>query len=212
MALDALQNNATSLTETKGTTSAVRISYPPALLDAFRSLFRAGRTYDFMLHYNTTIASVGGGVLQGYLAWNATSGYGEWTALAALFDEVKLMSSHLSWTTAFGPTSTAIVVQISLAPDFATNGVTPSFTPVTRLAESIEFSIDKPGVAGASTRLKTARCPPGRLYASTASPISSTLDCGCNGQWSFASNIVTTASINIAFAVMRNVMRFRCRA
>jgi len=207
-----LNSQIVSTTEEKGSITAVRYTYPPSLLTAFRGLFSAQSGYKFMLHSSSTQASIGGGVFLGYLAWTP-SAFSEWSALSALFDECKLLSSHVTWTTAFGPTSTAIICQVSLAPDFITNGSSPSgFTAVDRLAGSTEFAVHTPGAGGASTLRRRAVVPKSRVYASTASPTSSTVDCGCNGQWSFASNIVTTASINIAFVVLRNVIRFRCRA
>lgn len=213
MAINALRNSQVVVTEEKGARCEVRTSYPSELLLAFRAMFGAGKVYRFMLHSSNTLASSAGGVVGANFAWSpALSSFGEWTALAALFDEVRLNSSHLTWTTAFGPTSTAIIAQISLAPDFVNNGVTSTFTPITRLAQSIEFSIDKPGPAGASTLHRSARVPRGRLWAMTASTTSTTSDIGCNGQWSWASNIVTTVSINYAFIVVRNIVSLRCRA
>jgi len=165
-----------------------------------------------MLHNSSTQASVGGGVFLGYLAWGPSS-FNEWTALSALFDETRLLTSYCTWTTAFGPTSSAIIVQVCLAPDFVTNGSAPSgFTAVNRLAESEEFAVHTPGPNGSSTLHKLAHVPSRRIYAPTSAPTSSTIDCGWNGQFSFASNIVTTASINIAFVTLRNIARFRCRA
>jgi len=211
-AIDSLQNNKVlRSTEAKGAVT-IDVSYPPELVKGLRAMFPAGRKYEFLLHFNSTLASIGGGVFTGYLAWNATSSYGEWTALAALFDECKLEQAHLTWTTAFGAASTGIIVQVSLAPDFVTNGVTPTFTPVTRLAESAEFGVEVPGPKGAATMTRVATVPKLRQWALTASPTSSSLDCGMNGQWSYASNIVTTATINVAFVVMRNTARFRNRA
>lgn len=211
MAINALRNSQTISTETKGSISDVRISYPPELVAGFRSLFGAGKTYDFMLHTSSTQAATGGGVIAGYAAWTP-SAFAEWSALAALFDETRLVSAAISWTTSFGPTSTAIICQIVLAPDFVVSGSASTFTPITRLAHSREFAIHTPGPGGASTLHAKVRVPRGRVYAIITSPTSSTVDCGWNGQWSFASNIVTTPSINYAFLVLRNIGRFRCRA
>lgn len=211
MAITALQSARVVTTETKGALSEVRFSYPPELLNALKGAFRAGRCYSFQLTASSTQAASGGGVVGGFLSWEAAA-YSEWSALSALFDECRLRSSRLTWSTSFGPTSTAIVCQIALAPNFRLLGSTQTFTPVARLAESVEFTIDRPGRYGESTLRKSCRVPRGRLWAYTSSPTSSTLDCGLNGQWSFASNIVTTPSINIAFTVMKNVVQFRCRA
>jgi len=211
MAITALQGAKIITTETKGALAEVRFSYPPELLQALRGMFGAGRVYSFQLTASSTQAASGGGVISGYFSWDSGN-YSEWSALSALFDECRLRSSRLLWSTSYGPTSSAIIVQIALAPNFRLSGTSQTFTPVIRLAESTEFTIDKPGRYGESTLRKSVRMPRGRLWAFTTSTTSSTLDCGLNGQWSFASNIVTTPSINIAFLVQKNVVQFRCRA
>lgn len=211
MAVTALNGARIVTTETKGALAEVRFSYPPELLQALRGMFGAGRIYAFQLSVSSTQAASGGGVVGGYLGWDGAF-YSEWSALSALFDECRLRSSQLTWSTSYGPTSSAIICQIALAPNFRLTGTVQTFTPIVRLAESIEFTIDKPGRYGESTLRRKCRVPRGRLWAYTSSTTSSTLDCGMNGQWSFASNIVTTPSINICFTVMKNVVQFRCRA
>jgi len=211
MAVNALRNSQIVRTETKGLTSDVQVSYPVELLAAFRSLFGAGRGYDFQLHLSGTQASTGGGVVQGYHA-TTLSAFAEGSALAALFDECRSLRSMLTWTTAFGQTSSAIAVQIALAFDMISTGATTTFTPILRLAGSTEFAIGVPGRGGSYTGHHSRSITRGRLYGMTASPYSSTADVGMNGAWVWASNIVTTVSINYAFTTLRAIVRFRCRA
>jgi hypothetical protein len=213
-AILALENNRIPSVETKGSFTTVSFTYPPELLRGMRGLFPATKNYDFMIHSSATVASTSGGVINGLFAWNPSVGsYSEWSALAALFDEVRLLSSHLTWTTAFGPTSSAIVTQVSLAPDFDSNGSAPSgFTAVSRLAESVEFSVASNLNSTGSSTLKKLVHVPRRPYARTAVAGTSDPPSGCLGQWSWASAIVTTPSINYAFLVVRNIVRLRNRA
>jgi hypothetical protein len=178
-----------------------------------RGLFRAGKTYDFLLHANGTIATAAiTGTFTGNSAnWSpAVTSFSEWTALAALFDEVVLRSSHFAVTSAFGPTSTSIIIQVVIAPDIDT--VNPStFTPIQRIAESEVFHCyNMSTTPGRFTKVHRIR---GRPYATTAIPAgASGTPSGCLGQWVFAQNIAGTPSINYFFYTMENVVRLRNRA
>jgi hypothetical protein len=214
MAVSALTNARTTTTvETKGGHNLVEYTYPAELLTAMKSMFPASKTYRFEVHSSATVAATAGGVIAGSFAWSPGVGsYAEYPALQALFDEVRILRSHLTWTSAFGPTSTAIVAQIALAPDVLNNGVSPSsFTPVMRLAESKFFNIAVPGDGGSYSFTKVHHLKD-RVYSSTASPNPQSPVAGCTGQWSWASNIVTTPSINYAFLVVANTLQFRARA
>ncbi len=214
-AVTALELNAIrKMTESK-TGMVTEVTYPPEILRVARGLFPAGRTYDFQLHASGTIASTAGGVVNTRISWDpSVVSYTEWSALAALFDEVVFMGSQIDITSAYGPTSTAIVVQYQIAPDRdGISGASPSYTTVQRLAESEPFhSYTMAGKPGVFT--KVHRMPYGtRPYATTAVPGgASGSPAGALGQFSIASNIVTTPSINVLFWSLKTLLRFRNRA
>jgi hypothetical protein len=213
-----MNNRVPVVTESKAGTSLVSYSFPSELLSSLKGLFPPARPYDFLIHSSATQTSTGGGIVNGAYTWNpSTSSFAEWTALAALFDEVVLVSAQMTWTTAFGPTSSGIVAQVSVAPDFVSDATPPSgFTAVTRLAGSSEFNISTGLGSGGSTTIRfSTKLPRDRPYAATSTPsppVTSGPPAGCRGQWSWASNIVTTPSINYAFQVLRNHVRLRMRA
>ncbi len=199
----------------KGEHSFTRVSYPKELVAAARGLFKANKVYPFEIHAASNLASNGAGSVNQTVSWSpSTTTFAEWTALAALFDEVKLTKAHIDITSAFGPSSTAIVIQMIIAPDFTTaSGSTPSYTTVQRLAESEVFHCAWMGGPGAPGRLsKTARVP-SRDWATTAAPTgASGMISGCLGHWAFASNIAGTVSINYIFVALRTLVHLRLRA
>lgn len=206
-------NSRVITTEEKGGLSSVNYTYPATLVGILRSAFPATRSYDFQMHLSTAIGTSGGGALLSYVPWSplATT-YVEWSALSALFDEVKLISSHMTWTSVAA--STTIPCQITLAPDYVVNGSVPSsFTTVMRLAESAEFSSHLGASAGGSTTIhRLAKPPRSRPYATTATPATTAPPAGLVGQWSFATSNASTASVAMGQVVLRNVVRLRMRA
>lgn len=213
MALSGLRNNAVMTTETKGSSSAVQITYPAELVAAFRSLFPARKTYDFQLHSSSILAASAVGVVSGIASWNPTvSSFSEWTALAALFDECKLVEAHLTWSSMLAPTAVYLQSMVSLGPDPAGFLTSPTFTTALRLAESGEFQMGLPGKGGEATLHRVHRVPPYRVYALTSNPVSNLVDCGMNGLWAFASATATTNSLIYAYTTQRLWVRFRQRA
>jgi len=223
-AVKALQNNEIKTTvETKsavkgmphGDAPQVMISYPPEILTALRGMFPASKTYVFEIHAAATLASIGGGVFNTTISWSpAVTSFAEWSALSALFDEVVLHSTTLDVNSAFGPTSSAIAVQIAIAPDeTTTSGSTPSFTAVQRLAESEFIHVAWLGHSSSPGAWRKTHRVTSRPYATTAVPAgASGTPSGCLGHWAFASNIVTTPSINLLFVALSQRVRLRCRA
>jgi len=191
------------------------VLYPPELLKGMRGMFPASKIYSFEIHASNVLATVGGGVFTNgdSMSWNpGTVTYGEWSALAALFDEVVLQKATVYINSAFGPTSSAIVFQAVIAPDLDnSSGSTPAYATVQRLSESeylhpYEMGV-KPGIFIKVHKVKN------RPYALTSAPTgASGTPSGLLGGWKIASNIVGTPSINYMFAAMKNVVRLRNRA
>lgn len=193
-------------------TGEVKCDFPRELLAMGQSLFPAGRTYDFEIHAAGNIASSGAGALAGQIDWNpGVTTFSEWSALAALFNEVKIVRSQLDITSAFGPSSTAIAVQIMLAPN-PNASTAATYTPVQRLPESEPFHCAWVGKTGTGLLTRKHTIPSGRLYAVTSSPAVQSPPSGCWGVWNYASNIAGTVSINYFFYAMKNVVRLRNRA
>lgn len=215
MALASLENSRITRTETKDTFTSVKFSYPQELLSVFRGLFGGGRSYRFMIHSSSPQAATVAGAVLGAYSWNpATTTFSEWSALSALFDEVRLISSHLVWTSMYNPAvTTNIVAQVTIAPDYVNDGVAPTgFTAVNRLAGSKEFSIAVNVNGGGSSTIKFSARTLNRLYASTATPSTSSPPAGCRGQWSWATTNAITNSQIYAQTAVRNIVSLRARA
>lgn len=187
-----------------------------AVLEAralMRSFFPAGKTYRFRMSATFAMTTNGSGVILGFQSFSpSVSSFNEWTALSALFDEVRGITNQLTMVSSFGGTSTAIVLPIALAPDFRTINTTPSSaTAVNRLAES---DIIVGGLLTANRpRKKIVRYPSGVGWASVDTPAVASPPAGLIGQWSFAGQIIAgTVSITYMYCFMDNLVQFRCRA
>lgn len=210
--LDVVHGLMNSRTLRVSETGDVKETFPKELVTMGQSLFPAGKTYDFEIHAAANIASSGAGAINGAIDWNpGVSSFSEWNALSALFNECKLVRSQLDITSAFGPASTAIVVQVMLAPN-PNASTTGGYTPVQRLAESEPFHCVWVSKNGTGLLTRKFELPKGRLYAVTSSPAIASPPSGLWGVWSFASNIAGTVSTNYFFYAMKNVVRFRNRA
>jgi len=190
------------------------VSFDASVLGVARGLFPSGKRYNFELHAYTGVQANGSGVFNTRLSWDASvTSFAEFSALSALFDEVKVRRAQVDITSSFGPTSTAIIVMCCIAPDRdGTSGATPNFTAVQRLAESEYFHCylmaGKPGVF-----TKVHMIDQDRPWAAVATPGgASGTPSGTIGQFSLASNIATTPSITILFASIKAVYVFRNRA
>jgi hypothetical protein len=214
-AITALNCNADFVMDSK-TGFLKSTTYPPEILATMRGMFASRRVYLFQMHASQTLATIGGGVFNTKVDWSpSVSSFAEWTALSALFDEVVLRKSTLKITSAFGPTSTAIIFQVAVAPDpSGISGTTPTYTPVLRLAESEVIHPYNLGSSKTGSWLKATNIPKSRPWALTSSPTgaSGQGENGCFGQWSLASNIVGTATTNYFFAALYNVVALRSRA
>lgn len=190
------------------------VGFDAQVLGVARGLFPTGKRYNFELHAYTGVQANGSGVFNTRLSWDASvTTFAEFSALSALFDEVKARRCQVDITSSFGPTSTSIIVMCCIAPDNeGTSGATPAFTVVQRLAESEYFHCylmaGKPGVF---TKVHTI--DPDRPWAPVATPGgASGTPSGTIGQFSLASNIATTAGITVLFASIKVVYVFRNRA
>jgi len=102
-ALSLLENNKISkLTEGK----EVTVTYPETMVAMAKSLFSSGKVYDFECHANLIISTSGAGAVTSSYGV-ALSITGEGSALASLFDEVKLVKAELIITGLIDPAQAA---------------------------------------------------------------------------------------------------------
>jgi len=217
-AIHALRNNEKKcVSEVKtrdGILMDVKTSYPPELVAAFRGLFGAGREYDFQMHYVATQTSDGGGGLLGSTTINpAVTSFGEWSALSALFDECKAMSSKIQFLTLNGSATTggALADMVMAFDEQAITSSAPaSVLAVYRLAEARTWVMDK-GDAG-SGRHTQSRTMTSRDWCSTATPATVSPIGGMAGRWSFGNSGLFAVSTAVATVFLTVVARFRNRA
>jgi len=210
-AILALMNTSVkSWDENKGV-SSMTTEFDNDVLTTMRGMFPSNKTYRFQVHTNSTISSSGAGVVQVASPANpAVVTYAEWSALAALFDECKLIRSQLGLTSSSLVASKAIPLWIAF--DHVTStAVGTGFGNVQRLAGS--KCINSLWMNGGGGRhIQSTSIAGTRLYASTASTTSTSSDIGLNGQWDISGQDNTTNSVVVAYGDVCNVISFRNRA
>jgi len=210
-AIQSLYNNSTKLvSETKLGTS-VKIVFNPEVLTTLRGLFPSTRSYMFQIHTSSTISSSGAGVVSVASPANpAVVTYSEWAALAALFDECRLVKSSLGLTSSAFAANKAIPLHIAFD-HITSTAAGVGFGNVQRLAESVV--INSLFMKGGSGRFrKKALIARTRLFATTTLPTSTTSDVGLNGQWDISGQDSTTNSVVVCYGDVENVVQFRNRA
>jgi hypothetical protein len=216
-AIRGLRNNETRVTsEVKGVagkvSSETRVTYPAELVAAFRGLFGANRTYDFQLHQVLNVVSSAGGATLGFVAISpSVASYAEWTALAALFDECKGMSSHIDWNTAIPVGSVVQLPTVILAFDEQNLSSDPASTlAVYRLAESKTFV---PQLStGGSGQFRLDRKFTSRSWCNTSTPYSQSPVGGLIGCWVYGNSQLFTVTTTVAVISSITRARFRNRA
>jgi len=220
-AIRALRNNETKITcEEKGLNgkmvSETKITYPAELVAALRGTFGAGRTYEFQLHQVGTNASSSGGATLNFQAISPTvASYGEWTALQALFDEGKAVSSRIDYCTLSpGPSATNPNTDIVISFDEQNlNTVPSSYLAVYRLAGSYTF-VNQLGDRGSGKVSRSVKFQ-SRGWCDTATsspPYSVSPMGGFIGCWVWANSGLFASSIAVATISSITVGKFRCRA
>lgn len=207
-AVRALQNVGTRMV-TAGDPGRAEMKFPAEVVNALRSGFVGTKVYRFDMHFNSALATDGGGTLQRIVSWDpSVSSILEWSALSTLFDECLYGGSRLDLVSAFGPSSTAIVSMVGVAPDPNNSGTT--YPTIQRLAESKNCHVYNSGM----TMSFVHRGPiPNRPWAPVATPGgASGTPSGLFGRWAVANFIVATPSINYLFAALRVRAHLRFRA
>lgn len=206
MSVRCLLNNPVRSASARGVLSPE--TYPPELVAALRAGFPAGKVYSFEMHFNATLATDSGGTLQKVVSWDpSVSSFLEWSALSTLFDECLFGGSCLELVSAFGPSSSAIVSMVAVAPDPMNTATT--FPTVQRLSASRVMHVYN------AARVWRASNGPyrGRPWAPISDPGgASGTPAGMIGRWTIANFITATPSTNYLFAALRVRARFRTRA
>jgi len=218
-AVALMTNNAVKVvSEAKGRVD-VKVQYPVALMEflrnALRGMFSSGREYVIQVHQAGNIQSDAGGGTVGFVAISpSVASYGEWSALAALFDEVKAHSTQLTLActqtlqVAAGKVMPSMVVAID-EQDLSTDP--SSYISVFRLAGSRAFN----GMlcTGGSGCQRFSHTFASRSWCDTAVPYSQSPIGGMIGCWVYANNgIWPVVSTQVYTFSSITVVRLRCRA
>jgi hypothetical protein len=206
-----LRNNETKLTmEVKGSGSKTVVTYPPELIGALCGMFPASKEYRFELHnIESQTTTAGGGFLGAIALSPSVTSYGEWTALAALFDEVKAAKSSIHFVAALA--TGYLTSPIMLALDEQNLNTPPgTYLTVARLAESVSFN----SFAGdqGSGRHSQHRVLCDRAWCNTATPYSQSPVGGCIGAWVFGNGVIMSATTTYFVVDFTLTVRLRCRA
>jgi len=221
-ALCALRNNEVKVTrEVKAPslggiisgTSVTTVDYPKELVAAFRGMFGALKEYRFQMVVVTPLTTTSGGALIGAISLSpSVSSYAEWTALSALFDEVKAIGSKIVLASTNAPASatSAFEMPMVIACDHVNLSSTPASTlAVVRLAESSTFNT----TLCVRPYVKTVKFADSeRLWSITGTPYSQAPLGGCIGTWSYANQSVGGGSTLYLSAITRTYVKLRCRA
>jgi hypothetical protein len=216
-ALCALENTKTLLsTEVKTPTGNVietSVAYNQDVLAVMRGLFGASKEYRFQMHFVSALSTTAGGALLGTLSLSpSVSSYAEWTALAGLFDEVKMYRSSVTFLSTNAPASatTAFEMPMTIAPNHVNLSTAPASTlAVVRLAESNSFNSTlcvKPYVQHAKYSDDE------RLWCLTGTPWSQSPLGGCIGTWDYGNHSVGGGSTQYFSVIVRAFVKLRCRA
>lgn len=219
-AVRGLRNNETRVTvEVKGAagkaTSESKLTYPSELVAAFRGMFGTKRVYDFQLHQVLDVISSSGGSTLGYVSITPISSppgavFAEWSALSALFDEVKAIHTQIDWLSAISLAST-INITVVMAFDEQNLATDPSSTlSVYRLAEARTFQ-SLLGEGGSGRHVHSHKIS-SRSWCNTAIPYSQSPIGGMVGSWVFGNDGLFSTSTTVAHVFSITVAKFRCRA
>jgi len=192
----------------------VELRFDPSVLAAVKGMFASSRSYEFQIHTAFTLTtSAAGAMLDISPISPASTSYYEWAALAALFDEVKAISSFVE-ICAFSSTGTVgalLPLALVLAVDEQNiNTAVTSYTQVQRLAGSRTFVL--PYGDGGSGRHTMSHTFASRAWANTATPAVQSPVSGMVGSWSMANGNPGSNSSNYGLFNQIVRVRLRCRA
>jgi hypothetical protein len=171
-------------------------------------MFPSTREYEFQMHQVLTVQSSAGLATLGFVAISpSVASYGEWSALSALFDECKGVSSSINWCPV-----TAQAIPMMLALDEQNLSTDPSsFLSVYRLAGSKNW-VHQYGDKGNGRHFQSHKFTT-RLWCDTAVPYSTSPIGGLIGCWVYANGTTfSTGSVPVAVVSSITVAKFRSRA
>lgn len=187
------------------------VGYPKELVTAFRGMFGANKEYSFEIRFVSALSTTSGGALLTALALSpSVSSYAEWSALAALFDEVKAIRTTLTLigTNGAADNSGAYEMPVQIACDHVNLSSNPASTlAVVRLAGSRSMYSTK----DTAPKVLKARLP-GRLWCISGTPYSQSPLGGCIGTWSIGNFSIGAGSTQYFSTVTRLYIKLRCRA
>jgi hypothetical protein len=189
------------------------VEYPKELVAAFRGMFGALKEYRFEMRFVTPLSTTSGGALLTAISMSpSVSSYAEWSALSALFDEVKAYASHITCASVNAPASatTAFEMPVVIACDHVNLSSAPASTlAVVRLAESEVFNTTLCVKPFEKTVLFAQS---ERQWCITGTPYSQAPLGGCIGTWSLGNMSVGGGSTQYLSCITRLAVKLRCRA
>lgn len=195
--------------------SSTGLKYPADLVAALRGMFSSSRVYKFQLHQALTVSSSAGGGTLGFVAISpSVASYGEWSALAALFDEVKAISTSIKWASVLvsggsgGAVTNAPMCMALDQQDLSTDPA--SYLAVFRLASSREY-VSQLGGGGSGLHSQSAVFTT-RGWCDTAVPYSTSPMGGMIGCWVYGNGALFPVSTAVAVVSSYTIAAFRSRA
>ena len=190
------------------------------MLTMARSLFPPGKTYRFDLTSISTVGTNGTGFLRQAVSCNPpTASCPEWSALASLFDEVRLLSAQLHFIPLVGTDGTLLsstgsklsTQPVACAFDYDNSTTAPaSYATVIRLARSGQVARTIGDQSGKVTF--KAKIPEDRLFARTASSYTPDPPSGCVGAFVIDNANALAVSTTFYHITLRLTVVLRNRA
>jgi len=214
-AVSGLLNNETKVMRevkaNEGTERLVLSSvYPKELVAAFRGMFSANKEYSFEMRFVTASSTTAGGALLIAIPLSpSVSSYAEWSALAALFDEVKAVETVILVNNVnAGNGNVVFEMPCAIACDHVNLSSTPASTlAVIRLAGSTTFST----IMRTTAKICKAKFTD-RLWCITGTPYSQSPLGGCIGSWSIGNMSIGAGTTAYISSITRLKVKLRCRA
>lgn len=193
---------------------------PHKMLLNIPGMFRAAlgaRTMDFQLHIKGSLSSDGSGVYRGFIPLDPSIGvYLEYSSLASIFDEVKLISAEVQMVPVLSSSGSegatpSYRIHTDVIGGFDRNSInttTASSDQVVRLDGSQSMTVLR---GDNQCQIFRWRTPKDRGYCSTAVP--STIDppAGCAGLFRYAAVSTVSLNQNYHLYTVKTVLRFRNR-
>jgi hypothetical protein len=209
-------------TDDSKSSSSTAIIREPSFLRTARSLFSINKEYRFRMHSSSIsqITSSGGGTLLGTIPVNAAdTSYSDFSALALLFDELRLSRVRIrimpligsNFNENVGTSATIISPNILMAFSPMNRNTIPGGAPIV-YRQSTVFSFNPSlGNGIRSTLVKSFSPEKGRLWCTTGSVYVQSPAAGMLGSFDYCADISASASVGYFSYILEADVDFRVR-